>query len=286
MSLFAKAMSQRCVGGMLRLFLNNHHRGRLTIAQHVHEYLTQEYSRTCLISFESLPKDAHREGWGRPGTPLLTPSFRSHSVVEVGSFCSTGHTCFVPQALDGMGSAFDGSCSILYQILVRPLHLWHPVDDRSFLTRPWCPFTPFFLKSTLDAQARLLIPSLPHLRPNDRLSHHFRFIAPLIPTDEEGRSPLHYYDSAIQLARQADREPTERVFEVGIAAADEIKRVYVPDLPHLYFAKTYTTQVCSRLGRKCSKAQLLTSPSFPSRCSRSTNYYYFCTRNTRPRSFT
>jgi len=96
----------------------------------------------------------------------------------------------VGQALDGTGSAFDGFCSILYQIL-----------------------------------ARLLIPSLPPLRPNDRLSHHFRFIAPLIPTDEEGRSPLHYYDSAIQLARQADREPTEREFEVGIAAADEIKRV-------------------------------------------------------------
>jgi hypothetical protein len=38
-----------------------------------------------------------------------------------------------------------------------------------------------------------------------------------MPTDDEGRSPLHYYDSAIQLARQADREPTEREFEVGIA---------------------------------------------------------------------
>ena len=100
-----------------------HHRRRLTIAQHVHEYLTQEYSRTCLISFESLPKYAHREGWGRPGTPLLPPPFQSYSGVEVGSFCSTGHTCFVPQALDGMGSAFDGFCSILYQILVRPSHL-------------------------------------------------------------------------------------------------------------------------------------------------------------------
>jgi hypothetical protein len=96
--------------------------------------------------------------------------------------------------------------------------------------------------SISDAQARLLIPSLPPLRPNDRLSHHFRFIAPLIPTDEEGRSPLHYYDSAIQLARQADREPTEREFEVGIAAADEIKRMYVPDLRCRYFAKTYTSK--------------------------------------------
>jgi len=38
------------------------------VPKHVHEYLTQEYSRACLISFESLPKDAHREGWGRPGT--------------------------------------------------------------------------------------------------------------------------------------------------------------------------------------------------------------------------
>ena len=95
---------------------------------------------------------------------------------------------------------------------------------------------------TLDAQARLLIPSLPPLRPNDRLSHHFRFIAPLIPTDEEGRSPLHYYDSAIQLARQADREPTEREFVVGVAAADEIKRMYVLDLPRRYFAKAYTSK--------------------------------------------
>jgi hypothetical protein len=57
------------------------------------------------------------------------------------------------------------------------------------------------------------------------MSRHYRFIAPLMPTDEDGLSPLHYYDSAVQLARQADREPTEREFEVGIAAADEIKRI-------------------------------------------------------------
>lgn len=57
------------------------------------------------------------------------------------------------------------------------------------------------------------------------MSWHYRFIAPLMPTDEDGLSPLHYYDSAVQLARQAHREPTEREFEVGIAAADEIKRM-------------------------------------------------------------
>ena len=92
--------------------------------------------------------------------------------------------------------------------------------------------------SILDAKARLLIPSLPPLRPNDRISHHFRFIAPLIPTDDEGRSPLHYYDSAIQLARQADREPTEGEVEVGIVAADEIKRMYVPHISRRYLKLT------------------------------------------------
>jgi hypothetical protein len=57
------------------------------------------------------------------------------------------------------------------------------------------------------------------------MSHHYRFIAPLLPTDENGRSPLYYYDSAVQLARQVDREPTEEEFEVGMAAAQEIKRM-------------------------------------------------------------
>lgn len=91
-------------------------------------------------------------------------------------------------------------------------------------------FFPFFFLGFPffpDAQARLLIPNLPPLRPNDRMLHHYRFIAPLMPTDDEGRSPLHYYDSAIQLARQADREPTEREFELGIAAVDEIKKMCV-----------------------------------------------------------
>lgn len=142
-------------------------RGRVALSKgdipkHVHGYVMQEYSRACLVAFESLPKDADREGWGRPGT------------------------------------RWDGVC-----------------------------FRRFLLDTVpdLDAQARLLIPNLPALRPNDRMSHHYRFIAPLMPTDDEGLSPLHYYDSAIQLARQADREPTEREFELGIAAADEIKKI-------------------------------------------------------------
>lgn len=74
-----------------------------------------------------------------------------------------------------------------------------------------------------DALARLLIPSQPRMRPRDRMLHHFRFIAPLLPKDQDGLSPLQYYDSAIQLARNAEREPTEREFEIGMGAAKQIK---------------------------------------------------------------
>ncbi|KAI0274691.1 hypothetical protein BC834DRAFT_849214 [Gloeopeniophorella convolvens] len=132
------------------------------IPKHLHEFVTQEYARACLISFESLPKDAHREGWGRPGTRWDGLSFRRT--------------------------------------------LLDTIPD-------------------LDAQARLLIPSQPPLRPHARMSHHHRFVAPLMPRDEDGLTPLHYYDSAVQLARQAARELSEREFEIGMAAADEIKRI-------------------------------------------------------------
>ncbi|KAF7791924.1 hypothetical protein EIP86_002950 [Pleurotus ostreatoroseus] len=55
--------------------------------------------------------------------------------------------------------------------------------------------------------------------------HHFRFLLPLLPRDEDGLSPLHYYDSVIQLARHASREPTEAEFRLGIEAASQIKKV-------------------------------------------------------------
>lgn len=76
-----------------------------------------------------------------------------------------------------------------------------------------------------DALVHLIIPRHPLLRPHARMLHHFRFILPLLPRGEDGLSPLHYYDSAIQLARHASREPTEREFNIGMDAAAEIKRV-------------------------------------------------------------
>ena len=54
--------------------------------------------------------------------------------------------------------------------------------------------------------------------------HHFRFILPLLNTEDEELTPLHYYDSAIQLARNSAHEPTEHEFALGMEAVEEIKK--------------------------------------------------------------
>ncbi|KAI0361708.1 hypothetical protein OH77DRAFT_1516640 [Trametes cingulata] len=77
----------------------------------------------------------------------------------------------------------------------------------------------------IDQLAHLVIPRHPPLRPHARVLHHFRFILPLLSKDEDGLTPLHYYDSAIQLARHSTREPTEQEYIVAIRAAREIETV-------------------------------------------------------------
>ncbi|KAH9898476.1 hypothetical protein C8Q73DRAFT_788656 [Cubamyces lactineus] len=76
---------------------------------------------------------------------------------------------------------------------------------------------------TIDKLAHLVIPRHPPLRPHARMLHHFRFILPLLSRDEDGLTPLHYYDSAIQLARHSSREPIEQAYVIGIRAAKEIE---------------------------------------------------------------
>ncbi|RDB29608.1 hypothetical protein Hypma_015339 [Hypsizygus marmoreus] len=135
--------------------------GRGDLPEAVHQYVAQEYVRSCLISFESLPKDAFHEGWGRPGTKYSGIRFR-----------------------------------------------------RALLdTIP-----------TIDALAHVIIPTHPISKPHARMLHHFRFILPLLPVDEDGLTPLHYYDSAIQLARNGDGELAENEFEAGFGAAQEIEK--------------------------------------------------------------
>ncbi len=65
------------------------------------------------------------------------------------------------------------------------------------------------------------------MKPHARMLHHFRFITPLLPRDEDKISSLHFYDAAIQIARTSDKELTEEEFLTGLQAAEEILRWYV-----------------------------------------------------------
>ena len=145
--------------------------------QSVYQFIQQEYTRACLITYESRPKGGFQEGWGRPGTNLEGVRFRTallDTVREIGAF-----TCTFPL---------------------------HPIS-----------------LSSADKLAHLVIPRHPPLGPQARMLQHFRFIVPLLNVDDDGLTPLQYYDSAIQLARHAAREPTEHEYLVGMAAATEIK---------------------------------------------------------------
>ncbi|KAJ7462675.1 hypothetical protein B0H11DRAFT_2159960 [Mycena galericulata] len=127
----------------------------------VHEYIAQEYMRTCLVSHESLPQDVFHAGWGRPGTKYEGVRFR-RALLDT-----------IPE---------------------------------------------------IDTLAHMVIPAHPALKPHARMLHHFRFILPLLNGEDEEFTPLHYYDSAIQLARNSAEEPTEHEFALGMQAAEEIKK--------------------------------------------------------------
>jgi len=127
----------------------------------VHKYVTQEYVRACLVSYDSLPKDVYHEGWGRPGTKYSGVRFRDALLDTI---------------------------------------------------------------ACIDTLAHIVIPLHPKLKPHSRMLHHFRYLTPLLPKDEDGMTDLHYYDSAIQLARNSARELTEGEFEIGMNAASRIEK--------------------------------------------------------------
>lgn len=85
----------------------------------------------------------------------------------------------------------------------------------------------FFSLFSPDELAHVIIPLHPKLKPHARMLHHFRFLNPLLPKDEDGISPLHYYDSAIQLARNSACALTEEEFEIGLNAAYQIEKMSV-----------------------------------------------------------
>ncbi|THU94826.1 hypothetical protein K435DRAFT_667476 [Dendrothele bispora CBS 962.96] len=142
--------------------ISKHHKliGSGDVPNSVHKYITKEYARTCLISHESLPKEASRPGWGQPGTPYQDIRFRTALLETI------------------------------------------PV---------------------LDNLARNIIPATPPLKPHARMLHHFRYIIPILNTGDDGLTPLHYYDSVIQLARYSSREPTLKEFEYGMHVMEQIR---------------------------------------------------------------
>ncbi|KAF8203095.1 hypothetical protein BJ912DRAFT_340816 [Pholiota molesta] len=135
--------------------------GRDDLPDSVGKYVLQEFTRTCLVAYESLPKNVHHAGWGRPGTEYSGVQFRRALLDTI---------------------------------------------------------------AHIDQLAHVVIPLHPKLKPHARMLHHFRFLNPLLPKDEDGISPLHYYDSAVQLARNSARALTEEEFEIGITAASQIEK--------------------------------------------------------------
>ncbi|GBE78260.1 hypothetical protein BKA93DRAFT_737475 [Sparassis latifolia] len=135
---------------------------RSDVPESVYWFIQQEYTRACLITYESQPNHGFQDGWGKPDSAYSEIRFRTSLLDTV---------------------------------------------------------------REIDTLAHTIIPRHPTLRPQARMLHHFRFILPLLTRDEDGLTPLHYYDSAIQLARHVSREPTEGEYVVGIEAAITIKRI-------------------------------------------------------------
>ncbi|KIP12020.1 hypothetical protein PHLGIDRAFT_82623 [Phlebiopsis gigantea 11061_1 CR5-6] len=139
-----------------------HTLGKADVPKPVHRFINQEYARSCLVVYESQPKDGLQEGWSKRGSPAGEVRYRTT--------------------------------------------LLHTIRE-------------------IDHLAHAVIPRHPTLRPHTRMLHHFRFILPLLPRDEDGLTPLHFYDSAIQLVRHASREPSEAEFLLGLSAANGLMKV-------------------------------------------------------------
>ncbi|EJD55663.1 hypothetical protein AURDEDRAFT_109907 [Auricularia subglabra TFB-10046 SS5] len=78
----------------------------------------------------------------------------------------------------------------------------------------------------VDEAARAIVPRLLPIRPHTRVLHHLRALTPLIPVDESGSSCLRRYDSVIEFARHARREPTEEEFVRGLQAASDLVTIF------------------------------------------------------------
>lgn len=75
--------------------------------------------------------------------------------------------------------------------------------------------------------ARLVIPSMPPLRPNVPMAFHLRHIRTLVSADKSGELYFRTYTSMIQAARYNEREPTEEQYEAALTSFNAIQRMSV-----------------------------------------------------------
>jgi len=82
-SIYLKRYRASWQNRMKQVSMHWHHWPQFALSsiQSVHKYVTHEYVRACLVSYDSLPKDVYHEGWGRPGT-LLRYSVRIHPSIS------------------------------------------------------------------------------------------------------------------------------------------------------------------------------------------------------------
>lgn len=65
----------------------------------MHNFIEQEFLRSCAIAYASLPKVAHRDGWGAPGTKYDGVRFRTAILDTVGPIGACSSSCFLAKRL-------------------------------------------------------------------------------------------------------------------------------------------------------------------------------------------
>ncbi|KAF5374910.1 hypothetical protein D9758_000489 [Tetrapyrgos nigripes] len=179
--------------------ISKHHKLIRTgdVPSSVYDYITKEYVRTCVIAHQSLPKEAFHPGWGRPGLSRISLLFATYLTEETGTpYEGIRFRRALLGTIQELGVPLTSVSQFPKDLLLIMLHT--------------------------DILAHNVIPTMPPLKPQARMIHHFRYILPLLNIHDDGLTALHYYDSVIQLARYSRREPTEEEFEYGMHVVEEI----------------------------------------------------------------
>ena len=89
---------KRTVGSTSTIFQRHVHLTRprsltLYALQTVHEYISQEFARSCLIAYEYQPRGTMHPGWGIPGTEHGGTRFRRSLLDTIADIGAHAHAC-------------------------------------------------------------------------------------------------------------------------------------------------------------------------------------------------